>query len=213
MKIFSSLSLAVILCMLLALPVAADTILYDNGPYNGTLKAWTIHSPFAVSNSFTLSQSSVVAGADFVVWMRQTGDAMTSVDWKITSSPFDGATIASGTAAPSGVFLISNVNGYNAYTESIAIAPSVALSANTYWFELENGVTGNKDLVFWDINNGPSAAYENTLGNVNGHEFPGTNSDSFRIYGSNSVVVEPTSLLLLGAGLSAIGLATWRKRK
>jgi hypothetical protein len=148
MKIFCSLSLAVMLCMLLALPVAADTLLYDNGPYNGTLKAWTIHSPFAVSNSFTLSQF------------------------------------------------------------------SVALSANTYWFELENGVTRNKALVFWDIDNGPSEAYQQPLGiNVNGYLFPGTNSDSFRIHGSNSVVAEPTSLFLLGAGLSAIGLATWRKRR
>jgi hypothetical protein len=47
-------SLTIILLALIAIPVMAQTDIYDNGPINGTVDAWTINSGFAVSDTFTI---------------------------------------------------------------------------------------------------------------------------------------------------------------
>jgi hypothetical protein len=48
---------AAFVCLLSAIPVSAGTILYDNGPVNGTVSAWTINGGNEVSNSFTLKSA------------------------------------------------------------------------------------------------------------------------------------------------------------
>ncbi len=57
MKKIASLSLLA-LC-LAAVPAFAQTDLYDNGPTNGTVDAWTINFGFIVSDSFTLNANSL----------------------------------------------------------------------------------------------------------------------------------------------------------
>ena len=55
------------LCLALAAPGWAQ-VLYDDGPINGTVDAWTINYGFVVGDTFTLSANSTVGGFNFGVW-------------------------------------------------------------------------------------------------------------------------------------------------
>jgi hypothetical protein len=67
--------------LFLGLLVAASSaqVLYDDGPINGTVDAWTINFGFVIGNSFTLLNNSTVGGFSFGVW-EFAGDVLTSVD-------------------------------------------------------------------------------------------------------------------------------------
>src|SRR5271165_6464290 len=67
-------------------PSPQDQIIYENGPVNGTVDAWTINFGFVVSDTFT---GGTVNGFDIWVW-EFPGDVMTSVDWSITSGENSG---------------------------------------------------------------------------------------------------------------------------
>jgi hypothetical protein len=188
-------------------PAFAGT-LYTNGPVDGTFSGWTIDSGLSVSDSFTLAQASTLTGADFSVWLFP-GDTLTSVDWSIGVAPYDGSEEA-GTAMPTGVLEFVNEYGFSIDAESFSI-PSLSLPAGTYWLTLQNASTSLGDQVFWDINNGPSIAFESYYGNVNGNEEPGSNSDAFDIYGASAATPEPSSFLLLGSGL--LGFASVMGRR
>ena len=55
----ATLSLLVLVCFALAVvPASAQMTLYDNGPVNGQVNAWTINNGFSVSDSFTVSTGS-----------------------------------------------------------------------------------------------------------------------------------------------------------
>jgi hypothetical protein len=148
---------------------------------------------------------------DFGGWVFS-GDSFSSVDWSIsTSSTFTAPTT---TAATTNVFDFNNGQGYDIYTESFSTG-SITLGPGTYYLTLENAVTADGQEAFWDINNGPSVAYESSIGNVNGYLEPGSNSDSFDIYGTSSgpVIPEPSSLLLMGSGLLSFAGMMRRKLK
>src|ERR1039457_1539142 len=92
-------ALLAILCLALAaVPAAAQNILYNNGPINGTTDAWTINFGYIVSDSFNLSSYATVTGFDFGVW-EFPGDVLSSVDWSITASENGGTVYGSGTAS------------------------------------------------------------------------------------------------------------------
>jgi len=192
---------------LAAVPASAGT-LYSNGAANDEFLGWTINFGYSVSDSFTLSANSTVTGATFDAWLYP-GDTLSTVDWSIGTAEFGGA---SATADTTGVFKETNEYGYDIYSESISI-PDLPLAADTtYWFTLQDASVPSGNPVFWDMNNGPSVAWENTLGNLNGVEEPGSNSETFQILGNaGPVVPEPSSFLLLGSGLA--GLAGLLKRK
>ncbi len=80
----ASLSLLAVICLTLAaLPASAN--LYDNGPINGTINAYSINFGYTVSNSFQLiAASNTVTSFSFGVWLP-TGDVLSSVDWSMTS--------------------------------------------------------------------------------------------------------------------------------
>jgi hypothetical protein len=91
---------------------ASANVLYDNGPSTYDQNAWAYSAvplSFLVSDSFTLSQASVLTEADFVSWLYP-GDVPLSVFWDIISGPgpFAGTLLASGSG----------------------------LSANSYWFTI-----------------------------------------------------------------------------
>ena len=217
------------LCVLLILPASAG-VLYTNGPLNGGFgitgpgDAWTINYGFSVSDSFTLSSAATVTGFDFVSWISP-GDVTTAVDWSIGSVAY--GSDFSGTAALSNLqygVLVDNY-GYNVYTNT-ATGLSVPLAAGTYYLTLQNAVAASgTNPVYWDENDGPSAAFENTLGSlVNGGPSTGhfcangaaspepacTGSETFDIVG-NSTVPEPGSLGLLGCGILALAGLLRRK--
>ena len=188
-------------------PAFAGT-LYTNGPLDGYTQSFTIGAGFSVSDSFTLTSTSTITSVDFGVW-NYPGDSTTSVDWSIGVAPFGGS---SSTAATTDVFDFTN-QLYDVYTDTFSTG-SLTLGPGTYYLTLLNAVTTG-GYAFWDQNNGPSVAYENTIGNLNGYDEPGSNSETFDINGTSGgpVVPEPSSLLLMGSGLVSFAGMMRRKLK
>jgi hypothetical protein len=202
-------SLAVLILGLIgaaaAVPAYADSTLYSNpGPGTYTVNGWGVPT----SDSFTLLQDSTVTGANLTVWFNA-GDSPANVTWQIDSSftNFDSSTLLeSGTSDAVSPTLVATAYGDPIYQFSIAI-PSLALSAGTYWLELDNIGSTLGNGVGWDESDGSSLAW-------NGED--GINpigSETFQILGNEGPIVtpEPSSFLLLGSSL--LGLAGLVKRK
>ena len=86
------------------------------------------------------------------------------------------------------------------------------LGPGTYYLSFQNGVTtgGSDSALYWDENNGPSVAYENTIGNL--ADGSGSNSESFQILGDSSAP-EPASTAMFLSGLALVaGLARRKMR-
>jgi PEP-CTERM motif len=200
-----------LLCLTFAVAANADT-LYANGPNGGicdvqqcTVDAWTINFGYTVTNSFTLSSASTInEGFGFAFWLFP-GDTVSSVDWQIGTSAF-AQDIAHGTASGSTLsqqFISSNQYGYSIQAVWIT-GLNVPLNAGTYWVTLANAAVPSGDPVYWDENNGPSAAQENSLGTIP--------SESFNVLAHACCgTPEPSSIVLFGSGI--LGLAGLLRRK
>ena len=71
---------------LAAIPVLAQDVLYDNGPINGTVDAWSVSGGFAVSDTFTIGGGGAsVTGMSFGAWLFP-GDQIHFGELSITSS-------------------------------------------------------------------------------------------------------------------------------
>jgi uncharacterized repeat protein (TIGR03803 family) len=145
-----------------------DTVLYDNGPINGTTDAWTINYGYVTSDSFTVQQQSNLSSINFGAWLFP-GDVLQSVQVSITSSEFGGTIFFDGIVnfTQSGCF--SNQYGYNVCTESGSL--SVGLNAGNYWVNLQNATVNTGDPVFWDENSGPSMASQSSVGTIPSESF------------------------------------------
>ena len=195
-------ALLILLCVAAAVVPASGGTIYDNGPANGSVYAWTINFGYVVSDSFTVGAASTVFGVDFYVWAYP-GDTALTVDWSITSAEFGGTTYGSGTASLSSTFISSNQYGYDIDRLS-ASGLYLALGAGTYWLNLQNATTALGDPLFWDENSGPSSASESAVGTIA--------SEAFDINGTRNVESpEPGSILLFGSGI--LGLAGLLRRK
>jgi PEP-CTERM motif-containing protein len=199
---------AVVASALLTTAAAQAEVVYDNGPANGTVNAWTINFGYSIADNFTLAGPSTLTGANFTLW-NSPGDVTSTVDWSILGSPTAGPALAHGTAAVIQNYQLTNGYGYDINSDNIVL-PSITLGAGTYWFELENAIVSSGDSVYWDINGGPSQISESDLGyNPDPSIYaPGLNSTSnaFQILGT---IPEPASLFVLGSGL--VGLVLRRR--
>jgi hypothetical protein len=180
--------------------------------------AWTINNGFSVADSFTLSSASTITSFTAGLWLSP-GDKPTGTDWAIVSlgSPtlFPNGTLwAGGTAAAfSNVYFgISPTYGYDLYNSTVS-GLSVSLNPGTYYLELFNATTSIGNPVYWDENDGPSTAYENEIGLLNGSSNPAGGSQAFTIYGSTptSATPEPGTMLMFGTGI--LGLAGAVRRR
>jgi hypothetical protein len=195
----------------------ASSILYTNGPVNGQLNSFAINGGLATSNSFLLTGSADASGVTFVTWRDVNGDVISSVDWAITSTDFGGTTFGSGTASLAETFLFNNTVGVSIFSDTFSL-PDLALPAGTYWLQLGNAVVKNSvgtvvnAPVFWDENNGPSAAFQQSGGvritsNANADLPNTTGSETFSITGTfQSATPEPASGLLTLAGFAAAAI-------
>ncbi len=201
--------LSLLAVCLTVVPVAAQDDLYDNGPTNGTVSAWTVDFGFAVSDSFTLSRSSQIDGLMFAFWLSPTLTVI-QADVQITSSEFGGTTYFDGAVNFTQASCVVNQLGYNLCTETGAISP-LNLNAGTYWLTVENATaSAPDDIVYWDENSGPSLASENSVGTIP--------SESFTLLGSvNSTTTttgtspEPSSIVMFGSGMIAVAGILRRK--
>lgn len=215
-------TLTVMLLALAATPAAAQYYIYDNGPINGTLNAWTINFGFAVSDSFTTAGGQLY-GLAFGAWLFP-GDVLQSAEVSITSAPFGGTTYFDGTVTFTQSACFGNQYGFNVCSETGSFSGGPILAAGTYWLNLQNASVNTGDPVYWDENFGGPASHawpqslasENNVGTIP--------SESFTIFGYGcgagggcassgaGSTPEPGSLLLLGSAVMAL-LGFGRARK
>jgi len=181
-----------------SVPASADPVVYDNtGAGTYTTNAWSIFSTDSVTDSFTLSTSMTVEGANFYAWFYP-DDMLTSVNWAITDSAY-GTVLASGTASGGPNTQVATAFGYYSIDEESISIPGVALAAGTYYFELTGAQDGYDTGVWWDESDGSSTAFD-AAGSIP--------SETFQI----TPTPEPSSFLLLGPGMLLLaGLAMRRK--
>ncbi len=157
-----------------------NTVLYENGPVNGTTDAWTINSGFVVSDTFTVpSGGGPVYGLTFGAWANP-GDVLQSVQVSITSSEFGGTTYYNAVVNFTQSACSGNQYGFNICTESSDNSfGSMNLAAGSYWVNLANAVVNTGDPIYWDENSGvgcqspgcPSEASENSMGTIPSEAF------------------------------------------
>src|SRR5271166_4568744 len=203
-------SLAILSLALAAIPAFGQGgWSYDNGPINGTTDAWTINFGYVVSDTFTAGGATT--DFEFGAW-EFSGDALTSVDWSITTAENGGMIIGSGTASGKNItdtFISSNQYGYDVDTIAVSGLNVATASGTSYWLNLQNATVPSGDPVFWDENSGkgcggagcPSMASESAVGTVPG--------EAFTIGGGSTP--EPSSIMLFGSGI--LGLAGVLRRK
>jgi len=204
-------SLSLLALCLAVVPAVAQTDLYDNGPTNGNVDAWTINSGFIVSNSFVLGSDSTVTGLNFSAWLFP-GDVLESAEVSITSSEFGGTTFFDGVVNFTSSNCVDNPLGAVVCDETGSFGP-VNLNAGTYWLNLQNGVTNTGDPVYWDENSGPSQASQNSIGTIPSESFTvlgGTTSTTSQTT-TTGTTPEPSSIMLFGSGV--LGLAGVLRRK
>ena len=176
--------------------------MYDNGPINGTVTAWTINLGIAVSDSFTLSSATTLTGAQIGLWAFP-GDTLTSVDWSIGNEAF-GSEGGSGTASVGNAFQSTSLLGYSLLESTFSLTS--VLGAGTYWLTLQNAVVPGGDPIFWDQNSGPSQAEEFGFGAIP--------SESFQLYGHQGAVVpEPSTLPILVSALPFLAGFVYLRRR
>ena len=193
---------------------ASAAVLYDNGPLNGAVDAFTINYGYAVSDSFTLTHAATVAGVNFGVW-SQPGDTMSAIDWAITANASDynpADAIGIGTAAVTTNFTGNLGFGYYSLAVDNFSTGSVNLAAGTYYLVLQNAATNSGNPIYWDESDGASSASDSGIGNLaNFSRANVTGSESFQIL--SGAVPEPSTWAMMMVGFGGLGAAMRSRRK
>lgn len=211
-------TLLLAVCLILTAMSAQAQSIYDNGPINGNLNAWTINFGYAVSDNFNVPYSNngtTITGASFGMWLFAF-DTLTSAELSITSLPFGGTQYFDETVNFTQGRCTSNQYGYDVCVENTTFYGPI-LSQGTYWLSLQNAKASNGDPVYWDENFGPSKAKDSSV-----LPFAVMGSEAFTVLGSNTTCIcgcsaqancadspsstapEPGSISLLGGGGVAI---------
>jgi PEP-CTERM motif len=170
---------------------------------------------FVEADDFTFAASAQITQIKFWSFQGSALDYSGSIAWSINSnaSGVPGASVAFGSASPSGV--ATGQSGFGLSEFSYTFAVNVPLAAGTYWLTLHNGPTANIPATdfFWEWSNGNagnsqsrdlSLANSPWLGNFAelAMELQGTGASS---------VPEPGSMFLLSAGLAGMWFVRARK--
>ncbi|MGB8885555.1 MAG: PEP-CTERM sorting domain-containing protein [Candidatus Korobacteraceae bacterium] len=209
------LSLLALCLTLAAVPAMAQGTLYDNGPVNGQVDAWTINFGFAVSDTFHLSSADSIESLSFWAWVEP-GDTATSVEMAIGNTGYFSNNIFDGTVTLTQSNCSTNGFGFDICAES-ATFNNIPAGPGNYYLTLENAATRDGNPLYWDENSGvgcmspgcPSSAQENTLGTIPSEAFTldGTGSTTT----TSGTTPEPSSVMLFGSGI--LGLAGLLRRK
>ncbi len=202
-------SLAVLGVLFLALGIAQPAVaqtLYENGPINGNVDAWTINFGFVVSDSFTISTgNSTLTGMSFGAWLMP-GDVAQSVEVSVTSQAFGGTVYFDQMVNLTQSGCIFNQFNFDVCNETASFN-GPTLANGSYWVNLQNAVTSGGNPVYWDENSGVGCHSPGcpSVGAVNFESIP---SEAFSILGTSSgtgTTPEPSSLLLFASGVVALG--------
>ena len=202
-------SLTVLCLILAAVPAMAQTI-YDNGPVNGQVDAWTINFGFAVSDTFQVTSGTPVSNISFWAWVEP-GDTASNVEIAIGSTGYFSNNLFDGVVLLSQSNCFSNNFGFDVCQESGTFNIPGGLNPGNDFLTLENAVTQEGNPLYWDENSGvgcmsqgcPSSAQENTLGTIPSEAFTLSYIETTTTT-SSGTTPEPGSILLLGAGLLAV---------
>ncbi len=202
---FASRSMLALCCLVLAVAPATAGVLYSNGPYIGTVDAWTINYGYEVSDSITIPAGSSIEGLHFVYWDISSTDVLTTVDMAISVYPLPGSGFQTLTGVTN-TFLGTNQYGYALFQADYAFA-SIPWSGPG-WITLGNACTlsgcsvGNP--IYWDENDGPSLATNGDVGSIP--------SEAFTLTGAiGGTTPEPGTIMLFGSGI--LGVAGLLRRK
>ena len=193
----------ILLGLVLAVASASGQVLYENGPLNGTVDAWTINYGYFVSDTFTLTGNATVGGFDFYTWTFP-GDKPLTVDWSITSGADGGTLYGSGIANLLDSFISTNQYGYDIHKDTVS-GLNVGLNAGTYWLNLQNATTSQGNPLYWDENSGIGCHSPGCPSQATTIEpIP---SESFDMTGTSRSegTPEPGSIMLFGSGVVGVG--------
>jgi hypothetical protein len=187
----------------------AQGTVYDNGPVNGQVDAWTINFGFAVSDTFHVDGNTSLSNISFWAWVEP-GDTVTNVEVAIGSNGYFSNNILDTTIELTQSNCFSNNFGFDVCQESGELR-YYGLDTGNYYLTLENAVTQEGNPLYWDENSGigcqsngcPSSAQESTLGSIPSEAFTLSNIETTTTSGTGTTP-EPGSIMLFGAGLLAV---------
>jgi hypothetical protein len=198
MKALSSCLFVLAVCFATNVRAEAGTV-YEDGPINGTVDAWTINFGFIVGDTFTVSAgTSTITGFSFGAWLSP-GDVLETVQLTIESQPF-GTIYFDQVVSFTASGCVLNQYGYNVCEETASFA-GPTLDNGTYWALLQNAVVNTGNPVYWDENSGigchspgcPSDTY------VEEGTIP---AESFTVLGGPvGTTPEPRTIVLFGSGV------------
>ncbi len=198
---------------LTAVSAAAQQTLYENGPINGDVNAWTINFGFEIDDSFYIASSSAqVNGVAFGAWLFP-GDTLESVEVSLTSQPGGGTSYFDSIVNFTQSGCVLNSGNFDVCTETGSFSP-VTLSNGTYYLNLQNAVTAEGNMVYWDQNNGVGCHSEGCPSLAFPDFFESIPSESFTMLGSNTSTgtsPEPGSIALFASGVLGLGSVAHRK--
>ncbi len=129
----------------------ADQILFHNGNVSDTINARGISGQVPgsqqVAEQFNISNNSIITGIEFSD-VLDVGHNPTSVDFIISTEPFSGTIVDSGSVSALENTLVNTIN-VAGHTSSLDVfssyfsLQSFSLSAGAYWLELLNGAADN----------------------------------------------------------------------
>jgi hypothetical protein len=199
-------SLTLLGLTLAAIPALAQGNVYDNGPVNGQVDAWTINFGFVTTDSFTVANNNGnIGGMNFWAWLAP-GDTATSVEVQIGNQEF-GNNLLDVTVALTQSSCFLNGFGFDVCLESSTFnGPNLA--NGNYWVSLGNATTIQGNPLYWDENSGAGCMSQGcpSQADCSGCISPGNiPSEAFTLTAQGTgTTPEPGSFWLIGAGVLAV---------
>ena len=191
-KLIATVFFALVTCMSGG---AMASVIYDSGA-DDSVNANFINNGFSVTGALVLSSAYTGTAFNFSGWTNS-GDALQSADWAISSSPF-GTALYSGTGAATTVqSQFTNRYSFNQSIYQISLG-NISLGAGNYYMQLNNAVTANRSDAYWG---------NSSIIGLNGYQTNAMapwNGAPVTLITFNSTPETNTSFQLLGAGAGGV---------